>query len=80
MPPELTCPRCKGKGHLQLTKTYHKCLATIKSLGQPTINEIHERSGNSHLVTATNKRVERLINWRLVRRVGEGRPMRVECV
>ncbi len=76
----IDCPRCHGSGKKKLTSPYRDCLKAIETLGQPTISELHEKSGGTLHLTATTRRVELLIEWGLVRKVSNERPMRYEVV
>ncbi len=77
---QLACPRCHGTGKRNLTAPYRDCFESILALGKPTISDIHDRSGGTLHLTATTRRVELLIEWGLVRKVSNERPMRYEVV
>lgn len=79
------CPRCNGEGKIDsktLSAPLRKCLETMAALGTPTCEEIHLESKCKFGLTATHRRVSRLVKLHLAKPAGPAseRPMRFRVV
>lgn len=73
------CPRCDGTGRAPLSKSLERIVA-ICAEGHPTVREIYDRlPEQKHIVlTATYRRVERLLKMGVIRKVAKSNPARYE--
>jgi len=74
----IKCARCKGTGRQKLSVTMQSTLDTVNGLDQPTIHDIYinlpER--NTFVLTAAHRRVERLVDMGLLKKVAKTSPAR----
>lgn len=74
---KLCCPKCKGKGEIELFPAMQKALSALAKIGRPaTREEIHTASRNKGGITATYRLIARLGQRGLVKQVGKQRPAR----
>jgi len=75
------CPRCKGTGRAPLSRILERIVAICAEC-HPTIREIYERlpERKSIVLTATHRRVERLVAMGVLRKVAKTHPARYELL
>lgn len=75
---KITCNTCAGTGERELSPVLYRVIRVIAALDNPTISEIYTRiSDRSEIdLTAIHRRVERLLEMGLLKRVARSYPAR----
>ena len=66
--PLIHCPRCNGEGKLNLSGPLLRTYNAILGLQSPTMGQLAKFLGENVHPTAINRRVDRLMQMKLVRR------------
>jgi len=70
----ISCPKCNGRGHIDLPDRFVKVLAIVRSRKSISPEEVHKKLGDRDLgVTAIHQRLYGLRAFGLVKRERRGR-------